>query len=37
MARFLVSSVRGLRLTSRITPERDVLRQIVEVTLSTIE
>jgi TetR/AcrR family transcriptional repressor of nem operon len=37
LARFLVSSIRGLRLTAKVAREREVLLQIVGVTLSTLD
>jgi TetR/AcrR family transcriptional repressor of nem operon len=37
IALFLVSSVRGLRLTARVTRQRNVLLEIVDVTLSILD
>jgi TetR/AcrR family transcriptional repressor of nem operon len=37
LARFLVNSLRGLRLTAKVTRQREVLLQVVEATLSILD
>ncbi len=37
LARFLTSSLQGLRVVSKVWPDRSVLRDVVEVTLSALD
>ena len=36
LARFLTSSLQGLRVVTKVSPDRDALRDVVEVTLTAV-